>query len=233
MNGIAVLIWWGEANKVWGFIKDPYTGGMGWNTLVMFSTTAIIFGLPILLGKTGVPILKKIFPATLVAIVVMTLISLPTGLQRVAVGDPISSFADVSDLFVYNFPSNWSMGFIAKALPFALNLTMLCYLDTLLTSLVMDQKVDEKYPPHERWVKTNQNKDLFAQGIGNAFVAFFGGIPGAQATIRSVLILNEGARTRIAGILVGLLTVIEIRLPISSWQDPSGCVQWCPPQGWV
>jgi len=210
MNGIAVLIWWGEANKVWGFSKDAYTGGMLLNTLVMFSTTTIIFGLPILLRKTGVPILKKLLPATLVAIVTMTLICLSTGLQRVAVGDPISSFSDVSDLFVYNFPNNWSMALIAKAIPYALNLTMLCYLDTLLTSLVMDQKVDEKYPPHERWAKTNQNKELFAQGIGNAFVAFLGGIPGAQATIRSVLILNEGARTRLAGVLVGFLTVVEM-----------------------
>merc|ERR1711959_308903 len=94
--------------------------------------------------------------------------------------------------------------------PFALNLTMLCYLDTLLTSLVMDQKVDEKYEEADRWAKTNQNKELFAQGIANAAVAFFGGLPGAQATIRSVLILNEGAMTRIAGISVGVLVVFEM-----------------------
>ena len=105
MNGIAVLIWWGEANKVWGFNKGAYTGGMLLNTLVMFSTTAIIFDLPFLLRKTGVPILKQLFPATLVAIVTVTLTCLSTGLQRVAVGDPISSFSDVSDLFVYNFMS--------------------------------------------------------------------------------------------------------------------------------
>jgi len=95
-------------------------------------------GLPILLGKTGFPILKKIFPATLVAIGVMTAVSLFFDVQRVTVGEPISSFSDVSNLFTRNFPSIWSGSWIAKALPFALNLTMLCYLDTLLTSLVMD-----------------------------------------------------------------------------------------------
>merc|ERR1711988_373608 len=131
-------------------------------------------------------------------------------IRRVDVGDPISSFSDVSNLFSKNVPTRWSGAWIAKAIPFALNLTMLCYLDTLLTSLVMDQKVDEKYAEADRWAKTNQNKELFAQGVANGFVALFGGLPGAQATIRSVLILNEGARTRLAGVCVGVFAIIEM-----------------------
>jgi SulP family sulfate permease len=206
-----VLIWWGEANKVFGFNKAAYTGGLAFNFVVMICTTAICIGLPILLGKTGKPILKKLLPSTLVAIVVMTAVCLVSEkIQRVDVGDPISSFADVSNLFTTNFPSRWSGAWILKAIPYALNLTMLCYLDTLLTSLVMDQKVDEKYEEADRWAKTNQNKELFAQGIANAFVALFGGLPGAQATIRSVLILNEGARTRVAGVCVGVFAIIEM-----------------------
>jgi SulP family sulfate permease len=211
MNGIAVLIWWGEANKVFGFTKDAYAGGLVLNFLVMICTTAICLGLPILLGKVGIPILKKLLPSTLVAIVVMSAVCLFfDDIKRVDVGEPISSFADVSGLFSRNIPTRWSASWILKAIPFALNLTMLCYLDTLLTSLVMDQKVDEKYEEADRWAKTNQNKELFAQGIANAFIALFGGLPGAQATIRSVLILNEGARTRIAGVCVGVFAIIEM-----------------------
>merc|ERR1712070_296639 len=193
MNGIAVLIWWGEANKVFGFTKDAYAGGLLLNFVVMVCTTAICLGLPIVLGKTGIPVLKKLLPSTLVAIVVMTAVCLFfNDIKRVDVGDPISSFADVSSFFSRNFPNQWSASWLAKAIPFALNLTMLCYLDALLSSLVMDQKVDEKYEEADRWPKTNQNKELFAQGVANAFVALFDGLPGAQATIRSVLILNEG-----------------------------------------
>jgi SulP family sulfate permease len=211
MNGIAALIWWGEANKVFGITKDAYTGGLFLNFVVMICTTAICLGLPILLGKTGKPILKKLLPSTLVAIVVMTAVCLGfSDIKRVDVGEPISSFSDVSSLFASNIPTRWSGSWIAKAIPFALNLTMLCYLDTLLTSLVMDQKVDEKYDEVNRWEKTNQNKELFAQGIANAFIALFGGLPGAQATIRSVLILNEGARTRVAGVCVGVFAIIEM-----------------------
>merc|ERR1712019_33880 len=212
MNGIAVSIWWGEVAKIHGLKagKDPVGGGMLMNTVIMLCTTSIIFGLPILIGKTGMPILKKIFPGTLVAIVFMTAVCLASGVERVAVGDPLNSFADVSGLFQKNFPNDWRGGLIMKAIPFAANLTLLCYLDTLLTSLVMDQKVDEKYEEADRWAKTNQNKELFAQGIANAFIALFGGLPGAQATIRSVLILNEGARTQLAGCLVGVFVIVEM-----------------------
>merc|ERR1711934_1202263 len=177
----------------------------------MIFTTAICLGLPIVLGKVGIPILKKLLPSTLVAIVVMTAVCLDfDDIKREDVGEPISSFSDVSSLFSRNVPTTWSGPWLLKAIPFALNLTMLCYLDTLLTSLVMDQKVDEKYDEEDRWAKTNQNKELFAQGIANAFIALFGGLPGAQATIRSVLILNEGARTRVAGVCVGLFAIIEM-----------------------
>merc|ERR1711959_330193 len=57
---------------------------------------------------------------------------------------------------------------------------------------------------------TNKNLELVGQSLGNMLCAFFGGIPGAQATVRSVLILNEGAMTRMAGVFAGLLTIIEM-----------------------
>merc|ERR1712224_547273 len=100
------------------------------NFIVMICTTAICLGLPIILGKVGIPVLKKLLPSTLVAIVVMTAVCLAfTDIKRVDTGDPISSFADVSNLFSRNFPTIWTASWIVKAIPFALNLTMLCYLD--------------------------------------------------------------------------------------------------------
>jgi SulP family sulfate permease len=95
------------------------------------------------------------------------------------------------------------------ALPFAMQLMVLAYLDTLLTSLVVDRKYQFMHQTSET---TRPNKELAAQGVANASVALFGGIPGAQATIRSVLILNEGATMRIAGIMVGVFVLIEMVL---------------------
>jgi len=214
MNGIAIQIWWGEAKKVYGLGDKEgkeYNGGMMLNTVVMLTTFAIVFGLPKVLEALGKPNLKKFLPSTLIGIVFVTAVCIPLSkLSHVTVGDPIDEFSDVADLFSANFPNTWSMALVLKALPDALNLTMLCYLDTLLTSLVMDQKVDEKYEPAQRWRKTNQTLELIAQGVGNGFCALFGGLPGAQATIRSVLILNEGARTQLAGCLVGVFVIVEM-----------------------
>jgi len=97
-----------------------------------------------------------------------------------------------------------------KALPFAFQLAMLGYIDTLLTSRIVDVKVEAMHPEGVRWRPTNKNLELIGQALGNTACAFFGGIPGAQATIRSVLILNEGAVTRFAGLFAGLLTIIEM-----------------------
>jgi len=60
--------------------------------------------------------------------------------------------------------------------------------------------------------KTKPNKELFAQGLGNCAVGFIGGIPGAQATIRSVLMIKENASLRLAGILVGVFALVEMIL---------------------
>ena len=49
------------------------------------------------------------------------------------------------------------------------------------------------------------NKELVGQGIGNTFGAMFGGLPGAGATIRTVVNINSGGKTRLSGMIAGLL----------------------------
>ena len=71
----------------------------------------------------------------------------------------------------------------------------------------LEKKMTQLFNREER---TKQNKELAAQGVANAAVALVGGIPGAQATIRSVLILNEGATWRLAGAAVGVFVLVEM-----------------------
>ena len=101
------------------------------------------------------------------------------------------------------WPRDWSLATLSKAFPFALQLAVLCYLDTLLTSLVVDKMSGET---------TRQNRELMAQGVANSLCALIGGIPGAQATIRSVLMLKEHASLRLAGIMTGIFVLIEMLL---------------------
>ena len=78
----------------------------------------------------------------------------------------------------------------------ALTLALLGSIDSLLTSVVADNMTKTKHNP---------NKELIGQGIGNSIAAVFGGIPGAGATIRTVVNINSGGVTRLSGMISGLL----------------------------
>ena len=211
MNGIAVLIWVGEIQSLFGWWgKNNYTGGIVINLTVAAMTLILIVVLPSLLGRVDRR-LNSFFPATLLAIVIATAICsfCQLQIQQVSLGASISSVQDLTTMVAHHFPTEWSLSLLLLALPFALQLMMLAYLDTLLTSLVVDRKYQLM---HQISAATRPNKELAAQGVANASVALFGGIPGAQATIRSVLILNEGATMRFAGIMVGVFVLIEMLL---------------------
>jgi SulP family sulfate permease len=212
MNGIAVMVWVPQVQGLYGWGKDKMEGSAAINTVLALLTTFLIFTIPKITGRFC-PAYKSFLPGTLIAIVFVTAFVIACGglgIQTVHTGDPIDSFGEVAALFTDNFPTEWSGALIVKALPFAFQLAMLGYIDTLLTSRIVDAKVDIMYPVEQRWRPTNKNVELLGQALGNALCALFGGIPGAQATIRSVLILNEGAVTRMAGVFAGLLTIIEM-----------------------
>jgi SulP family sulfate permease len=214
MNGIAIMIWVPKVQELVGVGKPQMTGNMAINIALAVLTTFLIFNIPKVTGKFC-PQFKSFLPGTLIAIVLITAVVAlcgGLGIQTVKTGDPIDSMSEVQALFTDNFPTEWSGPLIIKAIPFAAQLAMLGYIDTLLTSRIVDVKVVDMYPPEDRWRPTNKALELFGQALGNGFCALFGGIPGAQATIRSVLILNEGAVTRVAGIAAGLFTIIEMGL---------------------
>lgn len=209
MNGIAVMVWVPQIQKLFGWGEKPMHGAWYLNLAVSLITLFLIFNLPKVIGRYC-SAAKPFLPATLVAIVLMSAIVFIFGIDiQLLQTEPINSFGEIGAMFTDNFPSQWSGGMFIKALPFAFQLAMLGYLDTLMTSRIVDIKVEEMYK-EEAWRPTNKMLELVSQGIANGACAFFGGIPGAQATIRSVLILNEGAVTQLAGCAAGVLTIFEM-----------------------
>lgn len=81
---------------------------------------------------------------------------------------------------------------LMKLLPSALSIAVLGSIDSLLTSVVMDNMTGAKH---------NSNKELIGQGIGNALAGLFGAMPGAGATVRSVVNLRSGARTTLSAMI--------------------------------
>jgi len=75
-------------------------------------------------------------------------------------------------------------------------LALLGTIDSLLTSLVADNITRS----HHR-----SNRELIGQGIGNTIAGMFGGLPGAGATMRTVVNVRAGGQTPISGALHALV----------------------------
>ncbi len=156
MNGIAILIWVDQAKKLFGLAgQKPYEGSIAINVVVALAAFLFAFTVPIL-ARRRFPRFKSFLPGTLVAILVVTVVVQLIGpeIQMTKTETVENTIAAWSAVVERNLPANWDPKLVLLALPFALQLTMLCYLDTLLTSLVMDKKTSERFGREER---TKQN----------------------------------------------------------------------------
>ena len=90
-----------------------------------------------------------------------------------------------------------------------LQLAVLGAIDSLLTSLVADNITQTRH---------DSNRELIGQGIGNAVGGFFGGLPGAGATMRTVINVKSGGMTPLSGMThsIVLLIVLVAAGPLAS-----------------
>jgi len=101
---------------------------------------------------------------------------------------------------------------VSKILPYvgtAFTLALLGAIDSLLTSVVADNLTKTKHAP---------NRELIGQGIGNSIASLFGGIPGAGATIRTVVNIQSGGKTKLSGMIASLvlLAILMALSPLAS-----------------
>ena len=83
----------------------------------------------------------------------------------------------------------------------ALVLALLGSVDAMLTSVVAASMTREQ---------TDSNKELTGQGIGNLASGLFGGLPGAGATMGTVVNIQAGGRTALSGIARALILLIVV-----------------------
>ena len=139
--------------------------------------------------------ITKAVPSTLVSLVVMTGIAVGFGLDYRPISQIPSGFP-IPNLGIF---TSVSLSSISPYIFTALTLALLGAIDSLLTSVVADNMTKTKHRP---------NQELVGQGIGNSIAAIFGGIPGAGATIRTVVNINAGGKTRLSGMIAGLLLLV-------------------------
>ena len=135
--------------------------------------------------------LRQYLPPTLAALLAGTLLSLLRfdgtlvfGVVPV-IGDVPSGLPDIQ------LPE-LAVGTLARSVQPALIIALLGSIDSLLTSLVADAMTRTRHNP---------NRELIGQGIGNMAAGFIGGLPGAGATMGTVVNIRAGGSTQVSGVL--------------------------------
>ncbi|UTW57818.1 SulP family inorganic anion transporter [Kordiimonas sp. SCSIO 12603] len=172
-----------------GAVADPNLTALAIGVV----TLAIVFMWPKNLGK--------IVPAPLAALVVATIISIAFE------GAPI--LGDVpTGLPSFILPA-FEKDSVLIVLEAAFLLALLGAIDSLLTSLVADNMTRTRH---------NSDQELIGQGIGNSVAGLFGGVPGAGATMRTVINIRSGGQFKISGMVHGLilLAVALVLAPFAS-----------------
>jgi SulP family sulfate permease len=158
---------------------------------------------------------KRITTAVPSSLVALVGVSIASYVMMNFYGMKILTISDVGEIPL-GFPPihldmfyGFSLGSITPYLGTALALAFLGAIDSLLTSVVADNMTKTRH---------NSNQELIGQGIGNSVAALFGGIPGAGATIRTVVNINAGGKTRISGMIHGLILLLVLLVlgPIAS-----------------
>ena len=197
MSGIGIII---ITLQVLPFIGEPAASGgplaaattwpnaMSHLDNVNFSAIAIA-GATLIVGILWPSRLRRFLPPTLAALVVGTLMGVFWLSGTPVIGD-VPTGLPSPQLPVID-PS-----FLVRAFSPALTIALLGSIDSLLTSLIADSMTRTRHNP---------NRELVGQGLGNMIAGFIGGIPGAGATLGTVVNIRAGGRTQISGALRALI----------------------------
>jgi len=156
--------------------------------ILSISTIAIIYLFPRI---------TKTIPSALVALIGLSLISTLMGLNVPIIGDIPKGLPDVHIDTLLAMDWHHPMVMIVPAL----TLASLGAIDSLLTSVVADNMTKTQH---------NSNKELIGQGIGNIAAGIIGGLPGAGATMRTVVNINAGGTGKLAGIIHSLVLMVVL-----------------------
>lgn len=158
-------------------------------TALALITIAILFFMP--------THLKRYLPPQLLALIVGTLVSIwllnSTDIRRI--GEIPMGLPDLR-LPIFSI-EQWQIMLID-----AIVLGMLGCIDALLTSVIADSLTRKQH---------NSDKELIGQGIGNVMSGLFGGLPGAGATMGTVVSIQAGAKTALSGLVrAGILLIVVL-----------------------
>ncbi len=173
------------------------------------NTIELILALLTILIIYGFKRITTAIPSTLVALLLVSGGAYILQMRGLLNYRPIPEIPSGFPMPNFGIFTGFSFTSISPYIVTAFTLALLGAIDSLLTSLVADNLTKTKHKP---------NKELLGQGIGNSIAALFGGIPGAGATIRTVVNIHSGGKTKLSGMIAGvlLLFILIVLGPVAS-----------------
>ncbi|MCM3650966.1 SulP family inorganic anion transporter [Metabacillus litoralis] len=182
VNSLAILIFAAQL---------PHFIGETW---VMYAMVAVSLAIIYIL-----PRFTKVIPAPLVAIIVMTIFAIMSGVSVRTVGD-MGELTQALPLFLIpQIPFNLET--LQIILPYSFALALVGLLESLLTAQIVDDLTD---------TVSDKNKEARGQGIANIVAGFFGGMAGCAMIGQSGINIRSGGRGRLSSFVAGAFLMILI-----------------------
>jgi sulfate permease, SulP family len=182
VNALAILIFMAQLEH---FI------GISTMTYVFVAITLILLYI--------LPRFIKVVPAPLIALVVLTAISIFSGVELRTVGDLGSITRSLPTFFVPDVP--FTLETLQIIFPYSLSLAIVGLLESLLTSQIVDDMTG---------TESNKNQESRGQGIANFITGFFGGMAGCAMIGQSVINVKSGGRGRLSTLIAGIFLMFLI-----------------------
>ncbi|RJX37007.1 SulP family inorganic anion transporter [Paenibacillus pinisoli] len=147
----------------------------------------------------GLPRITKAVPSALVAIIVMTCVTVFGGIQVNTVGDMGEITRSLPLFHVPDILLNWDS--LAIIFPVSMTLAIVGLLESLMTATILDEATN---------TKSDKNKEVRGQGIANIATGFFGGMAGCAMIGQSVINVKSGGRGRLSTLTAGVVLLFLI-----------------------
>jgi sulfate permease, SulP family len=182
VNSLAILVF---------IAQTPHFIGKSTLTWVfLLITIALVFLIPYFI---------KAIPSPLIAVVILTVVAIYSGVNLSTVGDMGTITTTLPTFFIPDIP--WNFETLMIILPYSLALAVVGLMESLMTAQLLDEMTD---------TDSDKNMEARGQGIANIINGFFGGMAGCAMIGQSIINVVSGARGRLSTFVAGAFLMFLI-----------------------
>ncbi|AWB46779.1 sodium-independent anion transporter [Paenibacillus sp. CAA11] len=184
VNALAILVFMAQL---------VHFKGQSWVMYALVGLTLVIMYV--------LPKLTTAVPAGLVAIILVSILSISMHLDVKTVGDMGALTRDLPVFHIPSIPFTWDT--LVIIFPYSLSMAVVGIMESLMTATLIDDLTG---------TDSNKNREMKGQGLANIVTGFFGGMGGCAMIGQSMINIKSGGRTRLSTLVAGVFLLILIVL---------------------